>query len=289
MNARRDDDRLSPPDTKAGRLQREALRVLREHEASGMLPTSIRFVFYELEQQGIVSKVATGARRPDQDLADAILDLRDRNIVPWNWISDETRSVTEWSTSPTVMEGVIDAVEDVRIHRWGREHPPLLVTESRSLAGVLDTLAYMYAAPITSTNGQTRGHLENEVAPVYGRGRRVLYLGDWDLSGGHIEANTRRVLEMAEGLPVQWERLAITQPQIEERRLTPIMKTDKRYKGRGGRHQAWECEALSQATIVEIVRAQLNALLPESLAVIQAREDAERVQVRRRLQRLNRD
>jgi hypothetical protein len=28
-------------------------------------------------------------------------------------------------------------------------------------------------------------------------------------------------------------------------------------------HEAWECEALNQATIVEIVRARLDALLPE--------------------------
>jgi hypothetical protein len=56
---------LSAPGTKAGRLQRACLAVLRQHEATGALPTSARFVYYELKQAG----VATGthaARRADQ-------------------------------------------------------------------------------------------------------------------------------------------------------------------------------------------------------------------------------
>ncbi len=39
---------LSKPDTKAGRYQRACLELLREHEAEGAIPTSIRFLFYEL-------------------------------------------------------------------------------------------------------------------------------------------------------------------------------------------------------------------------------------------------
>ena len=43
---------------------------------------------YEAEQRGVVSKVRTGARRTDQDLGDA---LRERGIIPLDWIVDETR------------------------------------------------------------------------------------------------------------------------------------------------------------------------------------------------------
>jgi hypothetical protein len=47
-----DDRRLSRPNTGAGRMQRLVLGVLLEHEAAGELPTSGRFVFYELEGRG---------------------------------------------------------------------------------------------------------------------------------------------------------------------------------------------------------------------------------------------
>ncbi len=51
------DELLSGPDTKKGRLQRACLALLREHEADGALPTSGRFVFYELVDRGIIPKV----------------------------------------------------------------------------------------------------------------------------------------------------------------------------------------------------------------------------------------
>jgi hypothetical protein len=52
----KDDGRLSKPDSRSGKLQRISLQWLRHKEAKGEIPTSLRFLFYELEQQGYVSK-----------------------------------------------------------------------------------------------------------------------------------------------------------------------------------------------------------------------------------------
>jgi hypothetical protein len=82
-----------------------------------------------------------------------------------------------------------------------------------------------------------------------------------------------------------WERLAITQEQIRERRLTPIVKVDRRYGNGQGRHEAWETEALSQAVVADLVRRRLNQLLPEPLADVLVRQDRERQEAIRRLRR----
>ena len=42
----------------------------------------------------IISKQATGARRPDQDMLDALTDLRNSGEIPWDAIVDWTRSLT---------------------------------------------------------------------------------------------------------------------------------------------------------------------------------------------------
>jgi hypothetical protein len=55
-------DGLSKEGTKAGLLQRECLALLWEHEAAGAIPTSIRFLFYELYDRSVVPKAY---RRPD--------------------------------------------------------------------------------------------------------------------------------------------------------------------------------------------------------------------------------
>ena len=68
------------------------------------MPTSARFLFYELVAAEMVSKQATGARRSDQDMLDALTDLRNSDEIPWDAIVDETRSLdnfTGFGRSPT--------------------------------------------------------------------------------------------------------------------------------------------------------------------------------------------
>jgi hypothetical protein len=112
----------------------------------------------------------------------------------------------------------------------------------------------------------------------------VLYLGDLDLSGGQIEANTRRVLEREVGT-LRWERLALTQQQVERYALPTIEKSDRRYSD-GRPHEAVETEALSQTIIVDIVRSRLQELLPEPLARVQERAEHQRAKIERALRKL---
>src|SRR4029453_16004209 len=114
------------------------------------------------------------------------------------------------------------------------------------------------------------GFLHTEIAPILRLGQRVLYLGDLDLSGGQIEANPRRVLEREVG-ELTWERLALTQAQVDQYDLPVIEKRDRRYSD-GHPHEAVETEALSQSIIVEIVRDRLDQLLPEPLQSVHERE-----------------
>src|SRR6476620_7622157 len=69
---------LSGPHTKSGRLQRECLKLLREHQRNGDIPTNGRFLFYELEQRSVIPKKYDGvnpktgkgyARTPLQDVS----------------------------------------------------------------------------------------------------------------------------------------------------------------------------------------------------------------------------
>lgn len=168
-----------------------------------------------------------------------------------------------------------------RIDLWGGA-PPLILCESRSLAGVLRGIAGDYLCPIAATNGQVGGFLHTEVAPLIAgtESRRVLYLGDLDLSGGHIEANTRKVL--AAYAPLDWARVAITRTQVEEHGFEVKTKRDRRYKD-GRAHDAVETEALGQAEIVRLLTEALEERVSEPLAEALEREERQRVQVRERL------
>ena len=275
---------LSRPNTCAGRLQRIAYATLLEHHANDEIPTNGRFLFYELEGLGHVFKIpppkkrGTSSRPGPMELSEATMRLRELGLIEWDWIVDETRTLVEWDHAASVYEYIEDRIYEARINPWD-DDPPLLIVESRSLGGVLRNLTYEYLVPIAATGGQVGGFLHTDVIPLLqGSNRPVLYLGDLDLQGAQIEANTRLVIERECG-PMDWTRIALTHEQVEERGIDPLVKVDKRFRP-AKYHNAWECEALGQSVVLSLVREALDALLPMDLDVFRERERDEREKIR---------
>src|SRR5215471_6998348 len=104
--------------SKIGALRDLLLDLLQEHESDGTIPTNARFLFYELVQRGQLSKEKTGARRPDQDLHDALTDIREDGRIPWGWIVDETRSLENYTGYKSIKEGVLSQLPYVGLDPW---------------------------------------------------------------------------------------------------------------------------------------------------------------------------
>jgi hypothetical protein len=250
-------DALSVPDSKAGALQRACLDLLREHKRKGDVPTNGRFLFYELEQRGVIPKKYDNlVRTPLQDVSEALMHLREREFVPWDWIEDETRTLSRWRYAASVVDYLIDTVDSAHIDLWAGDEPPLIICESRATMGVLRNLAYQYLVPITATNGQCGGFIVTDIAPLLRDTRRVLYIGDHELRGpaDQIESNTKRYIEKHADRtfePGEWTKIALAEQQVNAsprpKRLT-IPKLDKRYKP-AKPYEAIECEALGQGVL----------------------------------------
>jgi hypothetical protein len=181
-----------------------------------------------------------------------------------------------------VYEYVTDALEEARIDLWDGAPPPLILCESRSLAGVLENIARTYLCPIASTNGQVGGFLHTDLAPLVEEvwpleALRVFYFGDHDLSGGHIEENTYEVLDEYGNL--DWKRLAITELQVSQHNLTAIEKEDHRFKP-ARTFPAYETEALKQTQIQQILTTALQDAAAISLQEATQEEKRQRVRVR---------
>jgi hypothetical protein len=61
--------------------------------------------FYEMETAGLVRKSSRGQSRRgsgddprEQEVTDALIWLRDKGLVPWTWIADETRQLQSGNT-----------------------------------------------------------------------------------------------------------------------------------------------------------------------------------------------
>jgi hypothetical protein len=213
------------PESKRGKVRTALMYLVEQHRRDSALPTSVRFLFYELVMQRIVTKEGS---RPDKIVSAALTDLREDGLVRWNDIVDETREVFDFAGSVTVAADLALYLDAAVLDPW-RGQVSFILTESRSLGGVLRAQCSDYRCRIASTNGQVGGFLHTKVAPRLKEGDRVGYLGDFDLAAEDIEANTRRVLESRVG-ELDWQRLALTREQVEQHNLPVITKTDKRFK-----------------------------------------------------------
>jgi hypothetical protein len=220
------------------------------------------------------------------DLSEALMDLRKSGRVPWAWLVDETRSLENYSGWSTISEWATTTVSHVRLSPWP-SGTPMILTESRSLAGALRALMREYCVNIAATGGQVGGFLHTDIGPALSPGDRVLYAGDYDFQGGQIEANTRRVLEEIIGGELNWTRIALTEEQVDRHdlRRLQIEKPDRRFKP-VRYHPAIETEALSQPVLVQIVRDVLDFLLPGPLEDVQVREAQQRERVHAVLRRM---
>jgi hypothetical protein len=166
----------SVPVTKKVRTDRVVLDQLRVHERDGTLPTTARFLFYELEQRGEARKPSPDDLRPNkrrsigwppgsQDITDSLTRLRESGEIPWWWIVDTERSVATFLHAPTVIEYIRDRLGEATLNPFGAAPPPLVLCEDRGTAEVLERTAGDYTCPISGTKGQTHGFLRTVIAP----------------------------------------------------------------------------------------------------------------------------
>lgn len=268
--------------TAAGRLRRWALDALNRHLAEGTLPTSLRHLFYEAVMVEVIAKgdpsgKPARGRRPDQNLTDAVTWLREQGMVPWEWLEDRTRHMSDYRADGATIAGGVEAwLDRLTIDPYGATLP-ILVVESESGAGVLSRIAEQYRVPVIPTRGQSAGWLRTEVANRIGDRTVVVgYLGDADKAGDDIEANSCRVL--TEVLNVNdWVRIGLTWDQVRTHRLPTVERHDGRDKIT---RTVCELEALPQRLLLAAVTAYFDGWLAEPLADVHEREVAQRADLR---------
>ncbi len=253
--------------------------------------TSARFVFYRLESEGVVPKAyhntdgTAKARTPGMDVSDTLRDLREMRVLSLDSIVDEGRGQENFTGWSDLHDGARYAMNRVRLDPWTNDEwinggaAPHLWVESGSLLTIVRPIASRFRVPVVAARGQASLSLCWELARRTPDGAMILYLGDLDLSGGHIESSLVERTAALYKSNFDVERLAITEEQVTTYGLTVISKYDRRSKTH---NDAVETEALGQDRIKTIVTDRLTELLRTSTpySTIEALEVVERDQRR---------
>src|ERR1700731_4637044 len=147
-------------------------------------PASVRSVCYQLFNRNIIRGMTTGET---QKVSRLLVYARERGILPWQWIVDETRAperVSAWSNLADYGEAVL---RSYRRDFWKRQVDQVEVWSEKGtvrgvLAPVLDEFAVTFSVKhgfdsATSVNGVACQTADNERPLI------IFYVGDWDPSG----------------------------------------------------------------------------------------------------------
>jgi hypothetical protein len=225
-------------------------------------PITGRGIGYKLFTAGLIPSMETGQM---QRVYRLLKEARERGMIPWEWIVDETRELERrpsWDDPDAFVRVVSRAY---RRDFWN--HQPARVeawSEKGTVRGVLAPVLDRYGVGFRVMHGFNSATQVYDIAQDDdGRNLIALYVGDYDPSGLCMsERDLPARLAEYGGDHVVVRRIALTREQLDDLPSFPATDKEKdtRYKwfvcNFGNR--CWELDALDPNDLREIVRGAIK-------------------------------
>jgi hypothetical protein len=249
-----------------GMAQRSLDLIIAMHRiAEAAHPITGRGVGYKLFVAGLIESMSRNEMKKVYRL---LKEAREGDIIPWEWIVDETRALERVSTWNNPEEYARTVAVSYRRDFWNQQpHRVAVVSEKGTVRGVLRPVLDEYGVGFLPVHGF------NSATSVYdlsqdddGRPLILLYVGDYDPSGMYMsEADLPRRFNGYGGYHIELRRIAIT--RANRHGLPSFPATDKikdsRYKWFVPRYgtRCWELDAMDPNDLRDIVRREVVALI----------------------------
>ncbi|MFE3560196.1 hypothetical protein ACFXKW_35870 [Streptomyces sp. NPDC059193] len=256
-------------------------RVLDRYTAQ--LPLTIRQIWYSLISDGVLPKEG----RPYKRLIEVMGMARRSGRVPWEALRDDTeiRAEPAFYAGPDDFRAALrQAAAEYQLDRQTGQPLRLEVWSESGMVSQLRAVAGPYGVPVYSGSGFSGLPAKRAAALRAAADRRpakVSVVSDWDPSGVHLFSALAEDVSAfaavdAPGIEVVFERLAVTEQQIEEYRLptAPTKVSDNRaFTG----ISTTQAEALPPDILAAVVRDAITSHHdPDILAGLLEREERER-------------
>jgi hypothetical protein len=228
-------------------------------------PITGRGVGYKLFIAKLISSMARGEM---QRVYRLLKEARERGIIEWAWIVDETRRIERaprWDDPEAFARA---ASRSYRRDFWNQQPVRVEVwSEKGTLRGVLRSVLDAYGVGFRVVHGfDSATGVHNAAEDDDGRLLIVLYVGDWDPSGLCMSVRdlpTR--LARYGGHHVEIRRIALIEEQLTG--LPSFPATDKRKDPRfkwftaNFGNRCWEIDALDPNVLRAVVEEEITALI----------------------------
>jgi hypothetical protein len=241
-------------------------------------PVSLRGVYYRVVSAGGVDKTEHAYRAVGRRL----LELRRHGEIPYDRITDGTRSVVRPRSYDDLADALTDTAYLYRRNQWRNQAVEVhIFTEKDAITGVIERVTEQWNVPLGVLRGYCSETFAYDMAQAIiasGKPVFVYQLGDHDPSGvGAWQDFQRKIAKFAPDADMTFQRLAVTPAQIALYQLPtrPTKKSDTRSRGWVG--GSVEVDAIPAPTLRNIVSDAIEQHIDtEELAQIEMFEQSER-------------
>jgi hypothetical protein len=200
-------------------------------------------------------------------------EAREEDIIPWEWVVDETREIERVSTWANPDAYARTVARSYRRDFWNQQpHRVQVWSEKGTVRGLLAPVLDKYAVGFLPVHGFSSATTVHDIAQDDdGRELIILYVGDFDPSGLYMsEEDLPNRLSKYDGDHVTLTRIALTREQTRGLPSFPAAdkKKDTRYKwfrANYGGNQCWELDAMDPNDLRDCVAEEIKELIePEA-------------------------
>ena len=228
-------------------------------------PITGRGVGYKLFTAGLIPSMSTNEM---QRVYRLLKQAREQDIIPWEWIVDETRSLERTATWDDPAAYARCVARSYRRDFWNQQPHRIQVWSEKGtvrgvLAPVLDDLAVGFL-PVHGFSSATAAH--DIAEDDDGRDLIVLYVGDYDPSGMFMsEEDLPARFTKYDGDHVKLRRIALTVEQLRGLPSFPAAdkKKDPRHKWFVANYgdRCWELDAMDPNDLRDCVEKAIRELI----------------------------
>jgi hypothetical protein len=233
--------------------------------AKAAQPITGRGAGYKLFAIGLILSMA---KNEMQRVYRLLKEARERGIIPWEWIVDETREIERVSTWSDPAEYARCVARSYRRDFWDQQpHRVQVWSEKGTVRGVLAPVLDEYAVGFLPVHGFSSATAAHDIAEDDdGRDLIVLYVGDFDPSGMFMsEQDLPARFTKYDGDHVKLRRIALTPRQV--RGLPSFPASDKRkdpryrwFRSNYG-ERCWELDAMDPNDLRDCVGSEIKKLI----------------------------
>jgi len=233
--------------------------------AEAARPITGRGIGYKLFTAGLIPSMD---RNSMQRVYRLLKEARERDMIPWHWIVDETRELERKPSWDDPAEFVRVVSRSYRRDFWNQQPVRVEVwSEKGTVRGVLAPVLDGYGVGFRVMHGFSSATTINDVAGDYdGRPLIVLYCGDYDPSGMWMsEHDLPDRINRYGGDHVEVNRIALTEDDVRSLPSFPASDKNKdtRYKWfvQNYGNRCWELDAMDPNALRSRVECEIVALI----------------------------